>query len=47
MPNKVAIALGLSIIALFVADQFWLHWELHIFLMKKLAEVSEWMAFWR
>lgn len=46
MTNKIAIALGLAIIALFVLSAI-LGWDIHIFLGRKLGELIEYLAFWR
>ncbi|WP_456389207.1 hypothetical protein [Profundibacter sp.] len=47
MTNKLAIIFGLVIIAIFLADHYWLHWNLPIMLGKKLALLTEYIAFWR
>lgn len=47
MTNRIALILGLLIVALFVADALVLHWNLPIFLGKKFAALIEFLSFWR
>ncbi|WP_174234467.1 hypothetical protein [Sulfitobacter sp. SK012] len=47
MTNRIAIVLGLLLIAAMVLDGYIYGNEHLIFLGKKLAELIEWMAFWR
>ncbi len=47
MTNRLAIIFGLIIIALFLADHFYFGWNLPVVLGKKLAELTEYLAFWR
>lgn len=47
MTNKIAIALGLLIVAVFVADAYAFDGQLPVFLGKKLFEFLDWLAFWR
>ena len=47
MTNAVALTLFALIIALFVADAFFLNWGLPVFVMEQLARLTEWLAFWR
>lgn len=47
MTNRLAIILGLILIALFTADVMWYGKEHMIFLGKKMLELIEWLAFWR
>ncbi|MGJ8617456.1 MAG: hypothetical protein ACSHWS_11500 [Sulfitobacter sp.] len=47
MTNRIAIFLGLFIIAVFVADMMIYGNQHMIFLGKKLFELIEWIAFWR
>lgn len=47
MTNKIAIALALLIIGLFLADHFVLHLDLPLFLAKQFADLIEWLSFWR
>lgn len=47
MTNKIALFLAILIIALFTLDYFVLHWNLPVFLGRKLGNLSEWIAFWR
>lgn len=47
MTNRIAIFLGLFILAVLVADMLVFGNEHLIFLGKKLFELIEWIAFWR
>ncbi len=47
MDNKTAFFLALAIIAVFVADHFYLGWDLPLILGRLIASLSEWIAFWR
>ncbi|WP_374636680.1 hypothetical protein [Paracoccus sp. (in: a-proteobacteria)] len=47
MTNRIALILGLLIVALFLADALVLHWNLPIFLGKKFAGLIEYLSFWR
>lgn len=47
MTNRIAIALGLLIIGAIVLDVLAFGTEHLVFLGKKLAELIEWVAFWR
>lgn len=47
MTNKIAIALGLLILAILLADWFVFGWDLHIFLGRRLVQLTEYIAFWR
>ncbi|MDQ7079603.1 MAG: hypothetical protein Q9M41_02915 [Paracoccaceae bacterium] len=47
MDNKTALFLALLILSVFVADHFWLHLDLPMFLMTKLSELIDKIAFWR
>ena len=47
MTNKIAIALVLLVVAVFVADAYLFEGTLPVFLGKKLFEFLEWLAFWR
>ncbi|MGJ8628290.1 MAG: hypothetical protein ACSHXB_15120 [Sulfitobacter sp.] len=47
MTNRIAIFLGLFIIAALVADMMIFGSEHLIFLGKKMFELIEWIAFWR
>ncbi|MEP5760611.1 MAG: hypothetical protein ABJ327_15120 [Litoreibacter sp.] len=46
MTNRLAAILAILLLAL-IAVNFWLGWELHIFLGIKLIEFTEYLAFWR
>ncbi len=47
LDNKTALFLALLILSVFVADHFWLHLDLPMFLMTKLSELIDKIAFWR
>ncbi len=47
MTNRISIVLGLMIAALFLADHFWLHWDLPVFLGRKVSDLLDYIAFWR
>jgi len=47
MTNKIALIFAFIIIATFVADYFFFHWDLHVSLGKRLVQLSEYIAFWR
>jgi hypothetical protein len=45
--NRLAVILALLVIGFFVLDHFVLHWGAPLFLARKLADLTSWMAFWR
>ncbi|MDQ2089019.1 hypothetical protein [Marimonas arenosa] len=47
MTNQIAIGLGLFILALVGLDYFLFDWSNLMFLLKKLADLIEYLAFWR
>jgi len=47
MTNKLAIIFGVLIVVLFLADHFFFDWNLPVTLGKKLAVLSNYIAFWR
>ncbi len=47
MTNRIAIGLGIVVIALIALDVMLFASEHLIFLGKKLFDLIEWMAFWR
>lgn len=47
MTNRIAIALALLIIGLFLADHLLLHLDLSLFLARQFADLIEWVSFWR
>lgn len=47
MDNKTATVLALIIIGLFVFDQAYLDWDIHLFLAREFLRLIEWVAFWR
>lgn len=47
MTNKIAIFLGLIIIGGLIYDRMAHDWANTLFLARKMADLIEWMAFWR
>lgn len=47
MNGKAALFLAIVIVGLFVADAVYLGWDLPTFVGKRLAELIDWIAFWR
>lgn len=47
MTNKIAIVLALIISGILAADLFVFGWDIHIFLGRKLLDLTEYLAFWR
>ncbi|MBY0136686.1 hypothetical protein [Paracoccus yeei] len=47
MTNPIAIVLGLLILAALAADALFLHWNLPVVIGKRLAELIEYLSFWR
>jgi hypothetical protein len=47
LDNKTAMVLAILIIGLFVVDAYVLHWDLPLFLMTKLSQLIDHLAFWR
>ncbi len=47
MTNKLALIFGFVIVAIFLADYIYFHWELPVMLGKKLSALIEYIAFWR
>ena len=47
MTNQIAIGLGLLIVAGLGLDAVLYDGENLLFLMRKMAELIEWLAFWR
>jgi len=47
MTNKIAIALGLLVVAVFAVDAYAFEGALPVFLGKELFEFLDWIAFWR
>ena len=47
MTNTLAIILGLLIAGFFALDHYMFDWGATIFLMRKLMELIEHLAFWR
>ena len=47
MTNKNAILLGVMILTALALDALLNNWTATLFLSRKLADLIEWMAFWR
>ncbi|PTX56217.1 hypothetical protein C8N43_0870 [Litoreibacter ponti] len=47
MTNKIAIALAALIFAILMLDVLVFGWDLHIFLGRRLLDLTEYLAFWR
>jgi len=47
MTDRIAIWLALIVIAVFAVDAFAFDGQLPVFLGKKMADLLEWIAFWR
>jgi uncharacterized membrane protein len=47
MTNRIALVLGLMIIGAIVVDVMYYGTEHLVFLAKKMADLIEWLAFWR
>ena len=47
MTQTVALWIAGVIIALLLADQLWLGWDIPLVVGRQLVVLVEWMAFWR
>jgi hypothetical protein len=47
LTDRIALGLGLFIVALIGADMLFNDSNALMFLLKKFADMVEWMAFWR
>lgn len=47
MTNRLALIIGIVIAALLAFDYYQHDWSHTVFLLRKLADLIEWMAFWR
>lgn len=47
MTNRAAVIIAIIVLGLFLADQFWLHIDLPLFIGRKLDALIEYLAFWR
>lgn len=47
MTNIIALWLGILIIGFLMLDHFVLEWGVPLFLMRQLADLTEYIAFWR
>jgi len=47
MTNSIAIGLFVTIVALLGFDYYQYDWANTVFLLRKLLDLIEWLAFWR
>ncbi len=47
MTDRLALALGLILLGILIADQIWFGGVLLLFLARKLYTLSDYIAFWR
>ncbi|WP_198389278.1 hypothetical protein [Roseovarius faecimaris] len=47
MTNRIALILGLLILGGLALDAYFLNWANTLFLARKLADLIEYLAFWR
>lgn len=47
MTNSVALTFIALIIALLLADAYFLGWGIPVLAMEQLARLTRWLAFWR
>jgi hypothetical protein len=47
MTNRIALVLGFLIVGAIIVDYVYYGTEHIVFLAKKMAELIEWLAFWR
>ena len=47
MTNRLALIIIIVIIALLALDYYQYGWGYSVFLLRKLTDLIEWMAFWR
>ncbi len=47
MTNTLAVIFAVLIIGIFSADYFYYHWDLWLILGRRLAQLTEYLAFWR
>ena len=47
MNTQISIGLALVIVSLLCLDMFFFNWDGTIFLMRKMADLIEWLVFWR
>jgi hypothetical protein len=47
MNSQISIVLALVTVALLCLDMFFFGWDGTVFLLRKMAELIEWLAFWR
>ncbi len=46
MTNTLAVILGVTILAVFAADYFYFDWGLWLNVLRRLAQLTEYIAFW-
>lgn len=46
MTNRLAAVLAILVCALLILN-FYMGWQVHLFLARKIVELTEYMAFWR
>ncbi len=47
MNTQIAIGIGLVIVGLIFLDKVFFDWDNLVFLLRKLSDLIEWLAFWR
>lgn len=47
MTDRIALVLGLAVLAFLLADRFFLSGEASYFLARKFVILIDWVAFWR
>ena len=47
MNTQIAIGLGVLILSLLALDGIFNDWDALVFLLRKFAALTEWIAFWR
>ncbi|WP_457646943.1 hypothetical protein [Profundibacter sp.] len=47
MTNTLAVIFAVLIIGIFTADYFYFHWDLWLIIGRRLAQMIEYIAFWR
>lgn len=47
MTNRIAVILGAIIVIALVLDWQWNDWTGSLYLSRKIADLIEWLAFWR
>ncbi len=47
MTTKIALVLFVLIVAVFVADAYWLHLDMGLVIGQQLFRLIDWVALWR